>query len=55
MDQLNSYLKLKGVQTKDAANANKDSLVSQVKGVWYEAEDKSESAWTSVKDWIFDR
>jgi len=54
VDQLNSYLQQKGVQTKDAANENKDSLISQVKNVWYEAEDKSEDAWTSVKDWIFD-
>jgi hypothetical protein len=54
-EQLSSYLKQKGVDTKDAANANKDSLISQVKNVWYEAEDKSEDAWTSVKDWIFDR
>jgi len=54
VDQLNAYLKQKGVETKDAANANKDSLVSQVKGAWYETEDKSESAWTSIKDWIFD-
>jgi hypothetical protein len=55
VDQLNAYLQQKGVQTKDAANANKDSLVSSVKNVWYETEDKSEDAWTSIKDWIFDR
>jgi len=54
VDQLNAYLKQKGVETKDAANANKDTLVSQVKGAWYETEDKSENAWTSIKDWIFD-
>jgi len=54
VDQLTSYLKLKGVETKDAANSNKESLISQVKGSWYETEDKSEGAWSSVKDWIFD-
>jgi hypothetical protein len=53
--QLQSYLKQKGVETKDAATDNKDSLISQVKAYWYEAEDKAEDAWTSVKDWIFDR
>ena len=53
--QLSSYLQQKGVETKDAANANKDSLISQVKTYWYETEDKAEEAWTSVKDWIFDR
>lgn len=52
--QLASYLKLKGVETKDAAAANKDGLIDQVKDYWYETEDKSEDAWTSVKDWIFD-
>jgi hypothetical protein len=53
--QLSSYLKQKGVDTKDTAAANADSLVSQVKNYWYETEDKADDAWTSVKDWIFDR
>jgi hypothetical protein len=52
--QLSSYLKQKGVETKDTAAQNKDSLISQVKNTWYETEDKAEDAWTSVKDWIFD-
>jgi hypothetical protein len=52
--QLSSYLKQKGVETKDTAAENKDSLISQVKNTWYETEDKAEDAWTSVKDWIFD-
>jgi len=56
--QLSSYLKEKGVETKEsakeAAAANKDGLLAQVKGLWYESEDKAESAWSSVKDWIFD-
>lgn len=53
--QLSAYLKQKGVETKDAAAENKDGLVSQVKEYWYEAEDKAEDAWSSVKDWVFDR
>jgi hypothetical protein len=53
--QLGAYLSQKGVETKDAANANKDSLLVQVKNAWYETEDKAEDSWTSVKDWIFDR
>ena len=53
--QLSSYLKQKGVETKDTAAANKDGLISQVKSAWFETEDKAEDAWTSVKDWIFDR
>ncbi|KAK4651712.1 hypothetical protein QC762_601050 [Podospora pseudocomata] len=52
--QLNSYLKQKGVETKDSAQASRDSLVSQVKGYWYETEDKAQTAWTNVKDWILD-
>ncbi|PMD17555.1 putative stress response protein ish1 [Hyaloscypha hepaticicola] len=52
--QLTSYLKQKGVETKDSAAANKDGLVAQVKNYWYETEDKADEAWTSVKDWIFD-
>jgi hypothetical protein len=48
-------LKLKGVETKDAAAANKDGLIAQVKNTWYETDDKAEDAWSSVKDWIFDR
>lgn len=53
-DKLTSYLQQKGVDVKDSANANKDSLVSQVKGLWYETEDKSNDAYSSVKDWILD-
>lgn len=53
--QLNTYLQQKGVEVKDAAASNKDGLVAQVKSAWYEAEDKADDAWTSVKDWIFDR
>lgn len=52
--QLSSYLKQKGVETKEAAAENKDGLINQVKSYWYESEDKAEDAWGSVKDWIFD-
>ncbi|TAQ87904.1 hypothetical protein B7494_g3771 [Chlorociboria aeruginascens] len=52
--QLGSYLKLKGVETKEATENGKDTLISQVKSYWYETEDKAEDAWSSVKDWIFD-
>lgn len=53
--QMSSYLAQKGIETKDAAADNKDSLVAQVKNYWYETEDKAEEAYGSVKDWIFDR
>jgi hypothetical protein len=52
--QLNSFLQQKGVEVKESAAANKDSLLAQVKSAWYETEDKAEDAWSSVKDWIFD-
>jgi hypothetical protein len=57
-DKLSAYLKQKGIETKDSAKdtaaASKDSLISQVKGLWYETEDKAQNAWLSTKDWILD-
>ncbi|RDW94506.1 hypothetical protein BP5796_00269 [Coleophoma crateriformis] len=52
--QLSSFLKHKGVESKEAAEASKDGLIAQVKNYWYETEDKAEDAWSSVKDWVFD-
>jgi hypothetical protein len=52
--QIGSFLAQKGVDAKDTAAATKDSLLAQVKGYWYETEDKADDAWSSVKDWIFD-
>lgn len=53
-DKLSAYLKHKGVETKDDAAASKDSLIAQVKGLWYESEDKAQNAWLNTKDWILD-
>ena len=53
-EKLQAYLKAKGIETKDAAQDTKDSLVSQVQTSWYETEDKAQSGWGSVKDWILD-
>jgi len=53
-DQLSSYLKVKGIETKDSAADNTQGLIAKVKNVWYETEDVAEGAWSSVKDWIFD-
>ncbi|TGJ81518.1 hypothetical protein E0Z10_g7245 [Xylaria hypoxylon] len=53
-ENLATYLKSKGIETKGAAEANKDSLVSQVQSQWYETEDKAQHAWTDTKDWILD-
>lgn len=53
-DKLIAYLKTKGVETKDSIKSNKDSLVNQVANAWYETEDKAQTGWTSVQEWIFD-
>ncbi|KAI0850631.1 hypothetical protein F5Y00DRAFT_232823 [Daldinia vernicosa] len=53
-DKLTAYLKSKGIETKESAKSNKDSLVSQVANAWYETEDKAQTAWTNVQEWILD-
>ncbi|KAI1403089.1 hypothetical protein F4819DRAFT_452630 [Hypoxylon fuscum] len=53
-EKLSDYLQSKGVETKESAKSNKDALVSQVANSWYETEDKAQTAWTSVQDWILD-
>lgn len=53
-DKLTSYLKQKGVETKDTAGANKDTLISQVQSKWYETEDKAQTAWEDTKNWFLD-
>ena len=53
-EKLQAYLKAKGIETKEAAEANKDSLISTVQSSWYETEDKAQTAWSDVKDWILD-
>ncbi|KAJ4300169.1 hypothetical protein N0V88_002838 [Collariella sp. IMI 366227] len=52
--KLTSYLKHKGVESKDTAEETRDSLIDRVKSSWYESEDKSQHAWINVKDWILD-
>jgi len=52
--ELAAYLKLKGLETKDTAKASKETLLSQVQGAWYSTEDKTQTAWSKVSDWILD-
>ncbi|KAL7628424.1 hypothetical protein AAE478_002627 [Parahypoxylon ruwenzoriense] len=54
VDKLEAYLESKGVEAKESAKSNKDSLVSEVANTWYEIEDKAQSAWQNVHDWILD-
>lgn len=52
--QLQSYLKSKGQDVKKGTEANKDSLVSQVKSYWTESAESASESYKSVKDWVFD-
>ncbi|CAD6570650.1 MAG: hypothetical protein ASARMPREDX12_003789 [Alectoria sarmentosa] len=52
--QLQSYLKSKGVDSKKAADTNKNNLVSSVKSYWTDGADSASESYHSVKDWIFD-
>lgn len=52
--KLTSYLKQKGIETKDFVEDTRESLLARVKGAWYESEDKAQNAWMNTKDWILD-
>lgn len=52
--QLQSYLKAKGTDVKKGTESNKQTLVSQVQGLWHESADTASNSYKSVKDWIFD-
>lgn len=51
---LASYLKQKGIETKESAEDTRESLLSSVKDAWYESGEKAQNAWSSTKDWILD-
>ncbi|KAK4235710.1 hypothetical protein C8A03DRAFT_46199 [Achaetomium macrosporum] len=53
-EKLTSYLKQKGIDTKESAEDTRDSLINRVKSAWYESEDKAHGAYADVKDWILD-
>lgn len=53
--QLNSYLKSKGHEVKKGTEANKESLVSQVKHYWTDTAESTSESYHNVKDWVFDR
>lgn len=53
-DKLSAFLQQKGVETKETAKADKNSLVAQVQSAWFETEDKAQGAYTTIKDWILD-
>lgn len=51
---LTNYITGKGEQVKKGTEKSKDSLVSQVKGSWFETEDQANGAYDSAKNWVFD-
>lgn len=53
-NRLVAYLKSSGVETKDTAAANKESLISQVRSQWHETEEQTQQAWSNAKDWLLD-
>jgi hypothetical protein len=52
--QLSSYLNSRGKEIKKGTEKNKDSLLSQVQGAWYETEQSASDSYNNVQDWIFD-
>jgi len=52
--QLQNYLSSKGYQAEKGAKQNKNTLVSSVKGYWSDTEESVNSAYSNVRDWIFD-
>jgi len=53
--QLSAYLKSKGHEVKKGSEANKASLISQVKSTWTDTAESTHESYASMKDWIFDR
>jgi len=53
-ETLTKYLTSKGQQAKKGTEKNTKSLIEQVKQSWSETEDSANSAYGSVRDWIFD-
>jgi len=52
--QIKAYLKNKGQESTDAASQKKDGLLKSVKSSWTETGESANTAYESVKDWIFD-
>jgi Putative nuclear envelope organisation protein len=51
-NRLRTWLEARAVEFD--AGAKKDALIDQVKSNWYGAKADTESAWETVKDWVFD-
>ena len=53
-EELQAYLREKGVDVNEKSKENKNWLVEKVKHNWYEAGNAAEDAYENVKNWIFD-
>lgn len=53
-NQLQSYLGSKGQEVKKGTEKNKDSLLSQVQGIWHQTADQANEAYGNTEQWIFD-
>jgi hypothetical protein len=51
---LTNYLTFKGQEAKKGTEKNTKSLAEQVKQYWTETEESTNSAYSNVRDWIFD-
>ncbi|KAL9083073.1 MAG: hypothetical protein Q9159_006003 [Coniocarpon cinnabarinum] len=52
--RLQKQLQTEGLELKRSATQSKDELVNQVQAGWTDTEDKANSAYASIRDWIFD-
>jgi len=53
-NQMTKYLTSKGEQIKKGTESNKDALIAQIKGSWSDTADKTNDAYVTSRDWIFD-
>jgi len=53
-NQMSKYLASKGEEIKKGTEKNKDALVAQIKASWSDTEDKTNDAYVTSRDWIFD-
>jgi hypothetical protein len=52
--QIQHYLATKGHETSEATKESKNDLIKKVKSSWTESSDSASTAYSNVRDWIFD-
>lgn len=53
LNQLSSYLSSQGHEIKKGTEKNKDSLLSQVTGLWHQTADQASDSYGNVQDYVF--